>query len=75
MNAFQYINKLQECSTWLSGVAICPLASAVLHFYGVRVCLYNARDTGLIPGLKTKMPHAAEQLSSNQRVHATKDPT
>ena len=41
----------------------------------LRVCLYNARDTGLIPGLKTKMPHAAEQLSSNQRVRAIKDPT
>ena len=41
----------------------------------LRVCLYNAGDTGLIPGLKTKMPPAAEQLSGNLRVHATKGPT
>ena len=36
VNVFQYTDKLKKYGTWLSAVAICPPASAVLHFYGVK---------------------------------------
>ena len=44
-----------------------------MHFGGfpdspvVKICTYNAQDTGLIPGQETKISHAVGQLNQ----HAT----